>query len=99
MGDDKSSSGYSCCGGGLIGNVNRWRGQVGLEAVGEGDLASMSQEVEMGDGGGVMFDILGQAREDQPPLQMLAAIRRREGIAWFVKMTGTCAKLPDSISS
>jgi hypothetical protein len=71
-----------------LANVNRWRGQVGQPPVTEAELGGLSTNVTIGDAPGVMFDLPGTDRRTQKPVRMLAAIQRRGGTAWFIKMLG-----------
>jgi len=68
--------------GGLLANVNRWRGQVGLGPVGEEELAAILTPFEGGSGfrGYTM-------RLEGPESHMLAAILEEAGAdrTWFVK--------------
>jgi hypothetical protein len=74
--------------GGDIGNVNRWRGQLGLSPVAEGDLPKIAEAVEVAGQSGQLFDQAGKAAGSDDPTRMLAVIYRKEGTAWFFKMTG-----------
>ncbi|MCP5528009.1 MAG: hypothetical protein H7A47_14550 [Verrucomicrobiales bacterium] len=69
-------------------NVNRWRGQVGLGPISEAEFPEQAEKVSIGDGEGSLFDLKGAARDGGDAVRMLAAIHRREGTAWFVKMLG-----------
>lgn len=71
-----------------LGNVNRWRGQVGLEPVTEEQLAGITQAVVVGGQTAKVYDLAGENPGSGDKTRILAAILRREGIAWFIKMTG-----------
>lgn len=74
--------------GGLLGNVNRWRTQVGLEPVDEAGLAKLitSQKVN---GAEVTFvELAGRSVESGDPARLLAAIAPRPGGTWYYKMLG-----------
>ncbi|MFL6520319.1 MAG: hypothetical protein ACJ8NS_08885 [Chthoniobacterales bacterium] len=63
-------------------NVNRWRQQIGLPAIGEELLKPMIAAVHAGDVHVDMIDMSG------PSARVIAGWTRREGNAWFFKMTG-----------
>lgn len=74
--------------GGDLGNVNRWRSQVGLPAVTEGELAKLAEEVSIAGSPGRLFDLAGENPGSGEKTRILAGILHREGVAWFFKMTG-----------
>jgi hypothetical protein len=73
--------------GGLLPNINRWRGQLGLAPLAEGDLAGATTALD--GAGGLHFtviDLSGQAAG--APAQMLGAILSFGGQTYFFKLTG-----------
>lgn len=68
--------------GGDFSNVNRWRGQVGLEPVSVEDFARVAQSIEVDGQSARLYDQAGDSS------QILAVIQQREGMTWFFKMTG-----------
>ena len=74
--------------GGDLGNVNRWRGQVGLAAVTEAELAKLAQPVQIDGLTAQLYDQGGQAPGSGDKSRILAALLRRNDVAWFFKMTG-----------
>jgi hypothetical protein len=74
--------------GGDLDNVNRWRGQVGLKGVSAEDLAKLAQSVEIDRHAAQLYDQAGDNPGSGDKTRILAAILRREGTAWFFKMTG-----------
>lgn len=74
-------------GGGDFNNINLWRSQVGLEPVSEQEIKKSAEPVEMGGQPAWMYDLAGTAGEDQP-VRILGAIQHRDGVVWFVKLTG-----------
>ncbi len=74
--------------GGLLGNVNRWRSQVGLEAVEEGDLASLITTRKANGLELTFVDLAGRDLESGNSARLLAAIASRPGGTWFYKMLG-----------
>jgi hypothetical protein len=69
-------------------NVNRWRGQVGLAPITEAELPKLAQTVEIGGQSGQLYDLGGQNPASGDKTRILAALVRREGMAWFFKMNG-----------
>jgi len=63
-------------------NVNRWRGQVGLAPVSPDELKKSAEDVEAAGRPAQLYDIAGDAE------RILGVIQRRDGMAWFFKMTG-----------
>ncbi|HEY5909746.1 MAG TPA: hypothetical protein VJA21_03980 [Verrucomicrobiae bacterium] len=68
--------------------VNRWRSSVGLEAVKEEELPKLAESVEIAGLPGQLFDQGGENPGSGDKTRILAAILRREGVAWFFKMSG-----------
>lgn len=77
--------------GGDLGNVNRWRGQVGLPAVKEEEMAPLAEKVEVAGESAQLFDQAGVNPTDNEKSRILAVIQRRDSVAWFYKMTGSDA--------
>ena len=69
-------------------NVNRWRGQVGLPGVSEAELAKLAQPVEIAGQSASLYEQAGANPGSGDKSRILAAITRRDGTAWFFKMTG-----------
>jgi hypothetical protein len=69
-------------GGGDLANVNRWRGQVGLESIDEDRLASEVNRIDSGAGTMSCVDCAGEKE------RMLVAWLRRGGSTWFFKLSG-----------
>lgn len=73
-------------GGNWLSNVNRWRGQLGLEATTEPELKKATRAVKVDGIAGELVELTGKA-EGQPQ-SILAAMVVREGKAWFFKLQG-----------
>jgi hypothetical protein len=71
-----------------IDNVNRWRGQVGLAPVSEGELGKLAETVQVGGQEGKLYEMAGQNSGSGEKNRILAAIIRRPDGAWFFKMVG-----------
>ncbi len=69
-------------------NVNRWRGQVGQAPVTEEELSKLAQPVQISGQTGQLYEPAGENPGSGDRTRILAAILRREGVAWFFKMTG-----------
>ena len=69
-------------GGGLLLNVNRWRGQVGLEALSQEGLAGVTQSIELNGLTGTLVDAKGSET------RIVAAIVTVGPQTWFYKMMG-----------
>src|ERR1700761_3842776 len=60
-------------GGGDFANVNRWRGQVGLQAAPDDDLQKSAENVEAGGQPASLYDMAGQNSSSARPVRILAA--------------------------
>jgi len=69
-------------------NANRWRGQVGLAPLSEAELGKFTERVDIGGQGGQLLEFAGTPVGQQQTVRLLAAMLRRDGLAWFFKMTG-----------
>jgi hypothetical protein len=69
-------------------NVNRWRGQVGLAPVTEQELAKLAEPLEIAGEKAQLYDQAGQVPGSGDKARILAALTRKDGVAWFFKMTG-----------
>lgn len=72
--------------GGLLENVNRWRGELDLSPLAADDLAENGTQMTIA--GQSMFIVDLSAEQGDPVRRTLGAIFRREGESWFVKMEG-----------
>jgi hypothetical protein len=74
-------------GGGLLANVNRWRGQLGQPAITEDDAAKLPTM----DAAGVsatVADFTGTDARTGKPARMIGVVLPRTGQTWFYKLTG-----------
>jgi len=67
--------------GGALANINRWRGQVGLEPVDDAGLAAITKPIP-GLDGAILADFSKESR------RMIGAIVPRGGRWWFYKLLG-----------
>lgn len=73
--------------GGPLANVNRWRGQLGMEPLAdESALAAASRRVKTRAGEAVVVEF--HSPGTGPGTAMLAAILSHAGQSWFFKLTG-----------
>jgi hypothetical protein len=68
--------------GGKLANVNRWRTQLGLGAIGDGELASVASPLDPANPDALLVDMTNNDR------RLVGAIVPREGSYWFYKMLG-----------
>ena len=69
-------------------NVNRWRGQVGLEPVDQAGLTAAAEKVSIGSAQGSLYDMAGSDPKAKQPARILASILSAGGTTWFFKMVG-----------
>ena len=72
--------------GGLLANLNRWRGQVGLGPLAENDLAAAIASVEAGQLHFAVVDFAGSAAG--APTRIVGAVLPYQGETWFFKLMG-----------
>jgi hypothetical protein len=76
--------------GDLLSNVNRWRGQVGLDPLDEATLDQQLVDIPVDDVSGQYVEMFSPASVD-PTKAILGVIAVRQERAWFFKLTGTSA--------
>ena len=81
--------------GGVLANVNRWRGQLGLKPLSESDLPQATSQIDVGKDKAVLVDMDGRNVRTGDAARMLAAIVPREGNTWFYKMMGDAAVITE----
>ena len=69
-------------------NVNRWRGQVGLQPASADELQKSAEKVEAGGQPAQLYDIVGKNPASGAASRILGVIQHRDDMAWFYKMTG-----------
>lgn len=67
---------------GDVGNVNRWRAQVGLPALSAEEVTRSAQRIEIAGAPADLYELAGET------LTVLGAIQHRGGVSWYYKMTG-----------
>ena len=73
--------------GGAAANVNRWRGQIGLNPVSETEALSLLNKINTADGEAQWVELTGADGEEA--VRMLGAIVPRGGQTWFYKIMGS----------
>jgi hypothetical protein len=69
--------------GGLLGNVNRWRGQVGLSPISEGEMSQFTKQVTLPDGAkATAVEVAGGEKVNY------ILVVPRNGTTWFYKILG-----------
>ena len=66
-------------------NLNRWRGELGMESVVEENLPGQFEAVELGHGKGNFVALFPENADGQATL---VAMAERDGLVWFFKMKG-----------
>jgi len=74
--------------GGLLSNVNRWRGQLHLEAIGEEQLQKDLQEIQVAGAPGKYLDLTGPEAAGQNRQRLLGVVLPRSQKTWFFKIIG-----------
>jgi len=69
-------------GGGLLANVNRWRGQAGLPPVDAAGLAKATEQVSVASTPAMLVEAIGAANG------LLSVYHPADGLTWFYKMSG-----------
>lgn len=80
--------------GGNLANVNRWRQQLSLAPIGQSELGSALQHIDVGALHVDVVELVGAATPPATPQRVLGAIVPYSGATWFFKLTG-----PDALVS
>jgi len=76
--------------GGLLANVNRWRGQIKLPDTTVEELTKQSQQIDVGDSQGLFVELIGPDTEEKPET-ILGVILMKADMNWFFKLKGDSA--------
>jgi hypothetical protein len=71
--------------GGELANVNRWRNQLGLAPIGEGELPAARKVLTTPAGGLNVYDFTSAGEKRS---RTIAGFAELQGESWFLKMTG-----------
>lgn len=74
--------------GGLLMNVNRWRGQISLNPLSNEELAKLAQTLELSGLVATVVDMSGTDSKSQKPARVIVAVIPQGGRTWFFKMMG-----------
>jgi len=77
-------------GGGLLSNINRWRGQLGQSPLEENALAQLPI-IDATGGKATVVDISGTDARSQKPAQLVGVVLPLNGQTWFYKLMGNPA--------
>ena len=75
-------------GGGLIGNVNRWRGQLGLAPWSEAEVNQSVTTIDVAGGKASLVDISGTEARTGKPTRLIGVMVPQSGQTWFYKLMG-----------
>jgi hypothetical protein len=74
--------------GGLLRNVNRWRGQIHLGPVDEKQLQNDVRQIEVAGATAPYIDLTGPGSAGEPPQRFLGVALPRGGQTWFFTLRG-----------
>ena len=75
-------------GGGILANINRWRGQLGLSPLAETDLKQQLQSLDVPGGKAMLIDMTGNDPKTGQKARLLGAIVPQADQSWFYKLMG-----------
>jgi hypothetical protein len=74
-------------GGGLLPNVNRWRGQLGLAPAADADMANLPT-IDASGGKATLIEFSGTDARTGKPAQLVGVVLPLGGQTWFYKLMG-----------
>ena len=74
--------------GSLLDNVNRWRRQIGLDALDESGLNKLVTSLDVTGGKATLVDMTGTDMRTSQPTRLVGAIVPMNGQTWFYKLMG-----------
>jgi hypothetical protein len=76
--------------GGLMANVNRWRGQIGLAPAAPDEISGFTSDLEVDGTKSTVVDLKADAvpAGKTQPLRMIVVTVPHAGSSWFFKITG-----------
>jgi hypothetical protein len=75
-------------GGGLAGNINRWRGQLGLTSLSDGDVNKLVTAIDVPGGRASLVDLSGTDARTGQPIRLVGVMVPQSGQTWFYKLMG-----------
>ncbi len=83
-----------------LANINRWRGQIGLEPITDDEIGSVAEVVELtGDRQALKIDMEGDGHDDHPAQRILAAIFPGEERVWFFLMMADATRVAGQVDA
>lgn len=82
-------------GGGVAGNVNRWRGQLGLNPLPEAEAAKSGASLKVDADEATLVEMVGKDARTGQPSKLVGAILLHKDQSWFYKLMGD-AKVVDA---
>jgi hypothetical protein len=82
-------------GGGLAGNINRWRGQLGLASWSEAEVNKSVTAIDVQGGKASLVDMSGTDARTGQPTRLVGVMVPQSGQTWFYKLMGD-AKVVES---
>jgi hypothetical protein len=74
--------------GGVLANINRWRGQMGQPPIEAGQLDGVTESLATAGGPATMVDFMGSDSKTGQPARLVAAIVPHGDNTWFYKLMG-----------
>jgi hypothetical protein len=74
--------------GGILANINRWRGQMGLGPIESAQLDGVTESLATSDGTATLVDFMGTDAKTGQPARLVAAIVPHGDNTWFYKLMG-----------
>jgi hypothetical protein len=75
-------------GGGAVMNITRWRGQLGLPPLSEGEFSKQTQTVDIGGSQATVVDMTGTDAKTGKKARLVGVIAPQAGDTWFYKLMG-----------
>jgi hypothetical protein len=75
--------------GGLLDNINRWRGQVGLEPIADLNRAERPRAIAINGHEAWIYDFTGNAKQGESPKRIRVALSIAGAKLWFFKLQGS----------
>ncbi|HYG33878.1 MAG TPA: hypothetical protein VEC99_03790 [Clostridia bacterium] len=75
-------------GGGLAGNVNRWRGQLGLGQLSEAEIGKLATPLDTPAGKAMLVDMTGTDARSGQKARLVGAVVPQANQTWFFKLMG-----------
>jgi hypothetical protein len=75
-------------GGGVLGNVNRWRGQLGLNQLSQAEVDKLVKSVDIEGGKAILVDMSGTDMKSGAKTRLVGAVVPKGQQTWFYKLMG-----------